>query len=306
MNDLLKNYFETRIQRSDRSPRERDIEIGVPLHNIWPDNGMENFFKRVREVEELMQKISDNLEKLQEANEETKHVSRTSSMKDVKKRIDKEMDEVGNVARVIKMKLEEIDLDNLENQKNPGCEKGTAVDRSRTTLTASLRKKLRVKVDDFQRLRQIIQEEYREIVRRRFFTATGINPTEEMIDELIESGNSEKIFQKAFHEMRRVQVIDALEEIQERHDAVKDIEKKLLELHQIFMDMAVLVESQGEMLDNIEIQVANAVNHVQNGTEALHTAKILQKKSRKCMIVAIVFLLIVAIVIVLSIMRTWI
>ncbi|KAG0472502.1 hypothetical protein HPP92_017048 [Vanilla planifolia] len=226
-----------------------------------------------------MQKISDNLEKLQEANEETKHVSRTSSMKDVKKRIDKEMDEVGNVARVIKMKLEEIDLDNLENQKNPGCEKGTAVDRSRTTLTASLKKKLRVKVDDFQRLRQIIQEEYREIVQRRFFTATGINPTEEMIDELIESGNSEKIFQKAFHEMRRVQ---------------------------IFMDMAVLVESQGEMLDNIEIQVANAVNHVQNGTEALHTAKILQKKSRKCMIVAIVFLLIVAIVIVLSIMRTWI
>lgn len=29
----------------------------------------------------------------------------------------------------------------------------------------------------------------------------------------------------------------------------------LLELHQIFLDMAVLVEAQGEMLDNIEKQV---------------------------------------------------
>lgn len=37
--------------------------------------------------------------------------------------------------------------------------------------------------------------------------------------------------------------------------AVKDLEQSLLELHQIFLDMAVLVEAQGEMLDNIEKQV---------------------------------------------------
>jgi syntaxin 1B/2/3 len=36
---------------------------------------------------------------------------------------------------------------------------------------------------------------------------------------------------------------------------MKDIEKNLLELHQIFMDMAVLVESQGEQLNDIEQQV---------------------------------------------------
>ena len=31
-----------------------------------------------------------------------------------------------------------------------------------------------------------------------------------------------------------------------------------MELHQIFLDMAVLVEAQGEMLDNIEAQVGPA------------------------------------------------
>jgi syntaxin 1B/2/3 len=35
-----------------------------------------------------------------------------------------------------------------------------------------------------------------------------------------------------------------LAEIQERNRAVKDLEKSLLELHQIFLDMAVLVEAQ--------------------------------------------------------------
>jgi hypothetical protein len=49
-------------------------------------------------------------------------------------------------------------------------------------------------------------------------------------------------------------VLDTVQEIQERHSAVKDLERQLLGLHQIFLDMAVLVEAQGEMLDNIETQ----------------------------------------------------
>jgi len=49
-------------------------------------------------------------------------------------------------------------------------------------------------------------------------------------------------------------VLDTLVEIQERHAAVRELEKSLLDLHQIFLDMAVLVEAQGDMLDNIESQ----------------------------------------------------
>ena len=51
------------------------------------------------------------------------------------------------------------------------------------------------------------------------------------------------------------QVQDTLAEIEERGEAVRELEKSLLDLHQIFLDMAVLVEAQGEMLDNIEAQV---------------------------------------------------
>ena len=39
-------------------------------------------------------------------------------------------------------------------------------------------------------------------------------------------------------------MLDVLAEIQERNKAVKDLEQSLLELHQIFLDMAVLVEAQ--------------------------------------------------------------
>jgi syntaxin 1B/2/3 len=54
-----------------------------------------------------------------------------------------------------------------------------------------------------------------------------------------------------------VQLLDTLNEINERHAAVKELNKGLLELSQMFTDMAVLVEQQGVMIDNIENQVCN-------------------------------------------------
>jgi Syntaxin len=52
------------------------------------------------------------------------------------------------------------------------------------------------------------------------------------------------------------QVLDTLAEIRERHEAVKEPERSLLDLHQVFLDMAVLLEAQGEMLDNTEARCA--------------------------------------------------
>jgi hypothetical protein len=57
-----------------------------------------------------------------------------------------------------------------------------------------------------------------------------------------------------------VQLLDTLNEINERHEAVKELNKSLLELHQMFLDMAVLVEQQGVMLDNIEKQARLSVS----------------------------------------------
>ncbi|KAI3724957.1 hypothetical protein L1987_64725 [Smallanthus sonchifolius] len=54
-------------------------------------------------------------------------------------------------------------------------------------------------------------------------------------------------------------------EIQERNDSVTVIERNLKELHQVFMDMAVLVEHQGEQLDNIESHVNRDNSYVTRG-----------------------------------------
>jgi syntaxin 1B/2/3 len=134
---------------------------------------------------------------------------------------------------------------------------------------------------------------------------TGQRVDEERIDALIESGEAETIFQRAILEQGRGRVLDTLAEIQERHRAVKGLEQSLMELHQIFLDMAVLVEAQGELLDNVERQVARSVEYVQSGTAALQDAKRLQKNTRKWMCCAVGVLLVIALIVVLAVWQPW-
>ncbi|GKV24499.1 hypothetical protein SLEP1_g34106 [Rubroshorea leprosula] len=279
--------------------------MGLQIPTSSSDMGMEAFNKQIQDVEKQVDKLSGLLRKLKDANEESKSVTKASAMKAIKKRMEKDIDEVGKIARNVKAKLEAISKENLANRKKPGCEKGTSVDRSRMNVMNALTKKFKDLMTEFQTLRQKIQDEYREVVERRVITVTGTRPDEETIDHLIETGNSEQIFQKAIQEQGRGQVLNTVEEIQERHDAVKEIEKKLLDLQQIYLDMAVLVEAQGEILDNIESQVATAVSSVQTGTTALQKAKKLQKNSRKWMCIAIIILLLIVAVIVVGVLKPW-
>lgn len=100
-------------------------------------------------------------------------------------------------------------------------------------------------------------------------------------------------------------MLDTINEIQERHDAVKDIEKNLRELHQVFLDMAVLVEHQGAQLDDIESHVGRASSFIRGGTEQLHTARVYQKNTRKWACWAIIILIIIIIVVVLLVLKPW-
>ncbi|KAH9728501.1 Syntaxin-132 [Citrus sinensis] len=235
----------------DQSSRGGDIELGAQMNS--GELGLENFFKKVQDIDKEYEKLEKLLKKLQGAHEESKSVTKAPAMKEtfflvhetgiacslvaIKKRMEKDVDEVGKISRFIKSKIEELDR--------------------------------------------------------------------ETIDQLIETGDSEQIFQKAIQEQGRGQIMDTLAEIQERHDAVRDLERKLLELQQIFLDMAVLVDAQGDMLDNIESQVSSAVDHVQSGNTALQKAKKLQKNSRKWMCIAIIILLIIVAIIVVAVIKPW-
>ncbi|XWS58535.1 hypothetical protein CRYUN_Cryun08bG0042200 [Craigia yunnanensis] len=201
MNNLLTESFE--IPR-DQGSRGGDIELGAQMNS--GELGLQSFFKKVQEIDKQYEKLDKLLKKLQDAHEETKAVTKAPSMKSIKQRMEKDVDEVGKISRFIKGKIEELDRENLANRQKPGCGKGTGVDRSRTATTLAVKKKLKDKMAEFQTLRETIHQEYREVVERRVFTVTGARPDEETIENLIDTGDSEQIFQKAIQEQGRGRV----------------------------------------------------------------------------------------------------
>jgi len=156
----------------------------------------------------------------------------------------------------------------------------------------------------FQALRERMMAEYKETVERRYYTVTGQQADEETIETIIETGQSESFLQKAIQEQGRGHVLETIREIQERHDSVKEIEKNLLELHQIFMDMSVLVEAQGEQLNNIEAQVNRSASYVERGNTHLAVAKRHQRNTRKWTCIGIILLIILIAVIVFPILKS--
>ncbi|CAL5039171.1 unnamed protein product [Urochloa decumbens] len=248
---------------------------------------LDKFFEDVEAVKEDMKGLEGMYKGLQSTNEETKTAHDARTVKSLRARMDKDVEQVLRRAKAVKSKLEELDRSNATSRKVPGCGPGSSTDRTRTSVVAGLGKKLKDLMDDFQGLRARMAAEYKETVARRYYTVTGEKAEDSTIEALISSGESESFMQKAIQEQGRGQVMDTISEIQERHDAVKDIERSLMDLHQVFLDMAALVEAQGHQLNDIESHVAHASSFVRRGTVELETAREYQKNSRKWLCFAI-------------------
>ncbi|XP_052208423.1 syntaxin-124-like [Diospyros lotus] len=294
MNDLFSGSFkkyqdlkrQIHIDDVERGDGDGDGAGGVGgMGNETVD--LDKFFEDVEKVKEDMKDVEKLYKRLQESNEESKTVHNAKTMKDLRSRMDSDVTQVLKKVKIIKGKIEALDRSNAAHRSIPGCGPGSSADRTRTSVVSGLGKKLKVMMDEFQSLRARMTAEYKETVERRYFTITGEKANEDLIENLISSGESETFLQKAIQEQGRGQILDTISEIQERHDAVKEIEKNLVELHQVFLDMAALVEAQGQQLNDIESHVAHASSFVRRGTEHLQEAREYQKESRKWTCIAI-------------------
>lgn len=293
MNDLFSHSFK-KYQDLKTQVHMDDLEAGG---QSGEDGNLDKFFDDVENVKKDMADVDKLYKRLQESNEESKTVHNAKTMKELRSRMDSDVSQVLKRVKVIKGKLEALDRSNVANRKIQGCGPGSSTDRTRTSVVSGLGKKLKDMMDDFQGLRAKMNAEYRETVGRRYYTITGEKADDEFIENLISSGESETFLQKAIQEQGRGQILDTISEIQERHDAVKEIEKNLIELHQIFLDMAALVEAQGQQLNDIESHVAHASSFVRRGTEQLQEAREYQKGSRKWRCIAVILVIVLILII---------
>ncbi|CAL4082946.1 unnamed protein product, partial [Meganyctiphanes norvegica] len=88
-----------------------------------------------------------------------------------------------------------------------------------------------------------------------------------------------------------------LQQLQERETQIRQLESDIMDVNQIFKDLATMVHEQGDMIDSIEANVESAQVHVSQGATQLQQARTYQNKARRKKMCIILILVIVAAVV---------
>jgi len=292
MNDRLS---ELRRGGSVNHVERADIEVGAGGSG---SAFMQGFFNDVAEIKKAMSSIRYNIRQIEQNHGECLTAISAEQGRDSTERLEALMKQTNAAATQVRNKLKAMDIENKDFARQRSNE-GSSEARIRINMHGTLTRKFVDLMGDYQEIQTKYKNKYRERVERQYRI---VKPTasKEEIEQAFDSGDiqpeifTQQILQGPGHAAAR----NALADIQERHRDITRLETSIAELHQLFLDMSVLVESQGELLDQIEYTVSQSVNYTGKAVEELRTANKYQRKVRKKMCIVVCCVLVILIIII--------
>jgi len=149
---------------------------------------------------------------------------------------------------------------------------------------------------------QNAQQKYKTDIKKKVARQVQIvkpDATEEEIENIMRSeGGRDALYrQQILAGGVNDQVKTTYAKVAGKYQDVLALEQSVAELHQMFLDMALLTEQQGELLDQIEFQVKQAGDYIEDANVDVYESIQYQKKIRKkqCIILLIVVVAIIVI-----------
>ncbi|KAF6032615.1 Syx1A [Bugula neritina] len=279
--------------RASASDDEADPETAVDMEAGF----MEKFFEQVEEIRCMIDNIAEDVKKVKAKHGEILADPNTDDK--LKQELEELMAEIKKTTNKVRAKLKVIEQD-IEQEENK--QQVSADLRIRKTQYATLSRKLIDTMNDYNMCQVTYREKCKERIQRQL-AITGKTTTNDELEQMIESDNPQIFTQGIVMETQQAK--KTLADIEARHQDILKLENSIRELHDMFMDMAMLVESQGEMIDRVEFNVNQSVDYVKTATADTKKALKYQSAARrkKLCIAGIVaaLILIIILIIVLSV-----
>ncbi|XP_052896388.1 syntaxin-1A isoform X1 [Anopheles moucheti] len=273
------------LQAAQSDDEDMPEDVAVPVEGSF----MEDFFKEVEEIRMMIDKIQANVEEVKKKHSAI--LSAPQSDEKTKQELEDLMADIKKTANRVRGKLKGIEQ-NIEQEEQQS--KSNADLRIRKTQHSALSRKFVEVMTEYNRT----QTDYRERCKGRIqrqLEITGRATTNEELEEMLEQGNSAVFTQGIIMETQQAK--QTLADIEARHADIIKLENSIRELHDMFMDMAMLVESQGEMVDRIEYHVENSRDYVTTGQQDLVQAVKYMAKARKKKIMILICLTVLGLIV---------
>ncbi|XP_029493527.2 syntaxin-2-like isoform X1 [Oncorhynchus nerka] len=278
MKDRLGELTESRTQA------EEDVRVTVDS-----DGFMEGFFRRVEEVRGLIDKISSEVEEVRKNH--SMILSAPNTDEKMKEELDRLTNEIKSDANSVRVKLKSMEQRLPKDDVSNRASVDFRIQKTQHTVVS--RKFVEV-MSQYNKTQVSFRERSKGRIQRQL-EITGRVTSNEELEDMLESGNP-SIFTSDIISDSQV-TRQALNEIVSRHQDIIRLESSIKELHAMFMDMAMLVENQGDMVNNIENNVSNAAEYIGRAKEETKKAVRYQKKSRrKLILLAFALLILLAVI----------
>jgi len=232
---------------------------------------MQTFFDDVKKVRDDIQQIEQLVGVVEHRHDDLLVAVSQDQTARANEELDKNMDQISKIANRVRAKLKKLDPKNDKSLKG----EMNADARIRKSQHSTLPRKFMSVMSTYNDIQSANKRKYREAIKRQ---CKIVDPDikDETVDDLLESGMTTEIFKGK----RLDEANQALSDIKDRHEDILRLERSLKELHDMFVDMALLVEEQGAMVDHIENSVDKAAAYVERGRRNVHQAAVYQERAR--------------------------
>lgn len=245
-----------------------DLEEELPHEAVIFDNSpaLDEVFAQSQDIHREIQLIRLDVKRLREQN--SRITQGVTTMSTIKRDSNAIGADIKSRAEGVLKRLQDMEgtAHKLEEAHGPH----SAVTRIARTQYAGLSNGLRDAMFDYNETEMSHRENCKAQIQRQM-EIVGREVTGEEVEEMIEQGQWNIFNDNIMSEGKTAR--SALSQIEKRHQELLDLESRIQGIHEIFLDVAMLVEEQGPMITSIQTNVQKTDEGIQDALVKLRKAK---------------------------------
>jgi len=242
-------------------------------------------------IKKGLEMILANVAKIDKLKEKDRTIANEKSRKEIMDNLDSIMSATTRTGREIKNSLDAIKKSNQDFKKD---NKDSAKAQMRINLYQTHIRRFHQVMNDYNGASQEFKQNLQERTRRQLKIVDSTISDDE-IEKIVSSGQANGVIKKV---LISENIQDVVRDIEERHLDILKLETQVLEVYELFKDLATLVDIQQESLDVIENRITNAKAYTEKAEVELKSAENYQKKARnkQCCLLLLFLAILIAVI----------
>jgi len=273
-----------------RELKTDDVEVELEEAPASRKPDILEHIKLYEPIKQGLEVVSANVQKIKDLKETDKTVVNEVGRQELMKQLDTLIRHTTGTAKEIKAALDRI---KQENSKFP--DHNSAKGQIRVNAYQTHVRQFHHVMNEYNGVSHQFQQSIQDRTRRQIKYVDPKLP-DHLVQEIIQSGQAQDVIISGLTD-------DVVHDIQARHNDILRLEHEIMEVHELFRDLAMLVDLQQEKLDIIETRISSAKSYTEQAAVVLEVAVTHQNAARKksCCL----FLILIAIVMVIVAPILW-